>query len=401
MPYHPRILHRSVNARSSRVSSHSIISLSFEAPVMLKRGYGYFFYLGPLQGLGSYYHDHRDAWAHDCKKSSGHSVDCAEVDGRSNYTPPIILSEECANNATLITIPLPQIDSGIRYGLKTSLPDMIVDVLANTAIAPDSLDDGFLFTFTSNTGLSITAHSLAEAPRVFARLLQPADVHRAPLSEPIVVQYSSAGFLPTAVPVQLRRQFGETVLKQAVGQSCVRLARDEAADTTTVTIEVARCLRALQPLTNYEVFIPSTAWKGSTAESPSSFLFSFFTRDGGRDSAVVTNRVRFSGSAECHGGGGTQERAGCSEVRSARARGRGKGACRDRRPEEPRTGVPHAGRVRGGRVHRGGRPLRGLGESDALLVLPLCDLPPALGGRGAADHAGRKRDRGQRVFFND
>ncbi|KAK8831631.1 hypothetical protein WA577_004946, partial [Blastocystis sp. JDR] len=63
------------------------------------------------------------------------------------------------------------------------------------------------------------------------------------------------------------------------GQSCVRLARDEAADTTTVTIEVARCLRALQPLTNYEVFIPSTAWKGSTAESPSSFLFSFFTRD--------------------------------------------------------------------------------------------------------------------------
>ena len=61
MPYHPRILHRSVNARSSRVSSHSIISLSFEAPVMLKRGYGYFFYLVPLQGLGSYYHDHRDA----------------------------------------------------------------------------------------------------------------------------------------------------------------------------------------------------------------------------------------------------------------------------------------------------------------------------------------------------
>ncbi|KAK8831630.1 hypothetical protein WA577_004945, partial [Blastocystis sp. JDR] len=151
VPYHPRILHRSVNARSSRVSSHSIISLSFEAPVMLKRGYGYFFYLVPLQGLGSYYHDHRDAWARDCKKSSGHSVDCAEVDGRSNYTPPIILSEECANNATLITIPLPQIDSGIRYGLKTSLPDMIVDVLANTAIAPDSLDDGFLFTFTSNT----------------------------------------------------------------------------------------------------------------------------------------------------------------------------------------------------------------------------------------------------------
>lgn len=153
--YHPRIIHRTVNTRSLLVSSHSIISLNFEAPVVLKRGYGYFFYLVPLQGLGSYYHDHHETWERECKKSSGHSVDCAEVDGQSNYTPPIILPEECSNNATLITVPLPQLDSNIRYGLKTSLPDMIVDAFSNTAIADDSLDNGFLYTFTSNTGLLV------------------------------------------------------------------------------------------------------------------------------------------------------------------------------------------------------------------------------------------------------
>ena len=109
----------------------------------------------PLQGLGSYYHDHHETWERECKKSSGHSVDCAEVDGQSNYTPPIILPEECSNNATLITVPLPQLDSNIRYGLKTSLPDMIVDAFSNTAIADDSLDNGFLYTFTSNTGLLV------------------------------------------------------------------------------------------------------------------------------------------------------------------------------------------------------------------------------------------------------
>ena len=134
-------------------------------------------------------------------------------------------------------------------------------------------------------------------------------MHFAPLSEPIVVQYSSAGFLPTAVPIQLRRQFGETALEQAVGQDCVALTRDEEDDTTTVTIDVAHCLRALLPLTNYEVFIPSTVWKGSTAESPSSFLFSFCTRDGGCDSVVIMSRVHFSPSVALHNGGNPQARA--------------------------------------------------------------------------------------------
>lgn len=170
MPYHPRLIHRAANSQVNAVTSHSVVTLTFEAPVLLKRGYGYYFYLVPIRGLGSYYHDHSHQWElkeekglkekekeelkeeEELKAEREEHKHTAWTDGESLYTPPVILSEECTVNATVLTIPLPQLDSSIQYGLKMSLPGMVVDALANTALLEQEYDNGYLFRFTSSTG---------------------------------------------------------------------------------------------------------------------------------------------------------------------------------------------------------------------------------------------------------
>ena len=62
MSYHPRLIHRAANSQVNAVTSHSVVTLTVEAPVLLKRGYGYYFYLVPIRGLGSYFHDHSHQW---------------------------------------------------------------------------------------------------------------------------------------------------------------------------------------------------------------------------------------------------------------------------------------------------------------------------------------------------
>ena len=184
------------------MTSHSVVTLTFEAPVLLKRGYGYYFYLVPIRGLGSYFHDHSHQWEvkgeneelkeelkgeekeeskelkeesrelkgelkgekeelkgekeelKELKEEREEHKHTASTDGESLYTPPVILSEECTVNATVLTIPLPQLDSSIQYGLKMSLPGMVVDALANTALLEQEYDNGYLFRFTSSTGES-------------------------------------------------------------------------------------------------------------------------------------------------------------------------------------------------------------------------------------------------------
>ena len=179
--YHPRLIHRAANSQVNAVTSHSVVTLTFEAPVLLKRGYGYYFYLVPIRGLGSYFHDHSHQWEmkgeekglkeelkgeekEESKESKEERKELkaereehkhtAWTDGESLYTPPVILSEECTVNATVLTIPLPQLDSSIQYGLKMSLPGMVVDALANTALLEQEYDNGYLFRFTSSTGES-------------------------------------------------------------------------------------------------------------------------------------------------------------------------------------------------------------------------------------------------------
>lgn len=181
MSYHPRLIHRAANSQVNAVTSHSVVTLTFEAPVLLKRGYGYYFYLVPIRGLGSYFHDHSHQWEmkgeekglkeelkgeekEESKESKEERKELKEereehkhtawTDGESLYTPPVILSEECTVNATVLTIPLPQLDSSIQYGLKMSLPGMVVDALANTALLEQEYDNGYLFRFTSSTGES-------------------------------------------------------------------------------------------------------------------------------------------------------------------------------------------------------------------------------------------------------
>ena len=161
MPYHPRLIHRAASSQVNAVTSHSVVTLTFEAPVLLKRGYGYYFYLVPIRGLGSYFHDHSHQWEmkgeskeKESKEEREERKHTAWTDGESLYTPPVILSEECTVNATVLTIPLPQLDSSIQYGLKMSLPGMVVDALANTALLEQEYDNGYLFRFTSSTGES-------------------------------------------------------------------------------------------------------------------------------------------------------------------------------------------------------------------------------------------------------
>lgn len=164
MSYHPRLIHRASNTQVNAVTSHSVVTLTFEAPVLLKRGYGYYFYLVPIRGLGSYYHDHSRQWEEEkeeelkewkeLKAEREEPRHTAWTDEESLYTPPVILSEECTVNVTVLTIPLPQLDSSIQYGLKMSLPGMVVDALANTPLLEQEYDSGYLFRFTSSTGES-------------------------------------------------------------------------------------------------------------------------------------------------------------------------------------------------------------------------------------------------------
>ena len=213
------------------------------------------------------------------------------------YDPLSIRPEDCWIDPFSIRCPLPQLDSRIRYGLRPSLPDMIVDSLSGHALPPSQLSRGkYLLEFTAVASTFHVSTFPLGAPRITAQLLRPADIAAAPLTADLVVRYSRGDFAPTDVPLLLARSFGGVVLRARLGDACAILS-SEPSGALSVTIPVGKCLTALEPDTNYEVIIPAGCWSHGSKESPSSARFAFHTVDckaGGGDETQRASRRHYS-----------------------------------------------------------------------------------------------------------
>ena len=190
-----------------------------------------------------------------------------------------IRPEDCWIDAFSVRCPLPQLDSRIRYGLRASLPDMIVDALSGHVLPPHQLSRGkYLLEFTAVASRFHGSTFPLGAPRITAQLLRPADLAAASLTADLVIRYSRGDFAPTETPLLLARSFGGVVLRARLGDTCAILS-SEPSGALLVTIPVGKCLTALEPDTNYDVIIPAGCWSHGSKESPSSVRFAFHTAD--------------------------------------------------------------------------------------------------------------------------
>lgn len=101
-------------------------------------------------------------------------------------------------------LPLPQLESQLPYGVRMSLPDMIIDQRARTELEATDLEQGrYLYTFISMTS----------SERVFASLIQHYQSWNASLDTLLEVRYSGQGFVTSNGSIILRLSLEELVFR--------------------------------------------------------------------------------------------------------------------------------------------------------------------------------------------
>lgn len=253
------------------VYSHANMTLTFGSNYRLKVSDSYYFIIEPIEGLGSIFNPKSKEFTDECvyDVTDQSQIICEGYTNTFRYEPLIVYSRECIQNKTKLIIPLPQLDSRIHYGIRTSLPDMLTDTLSNQSFNKRSLYYGRYFMhFTSMTS----------SPIIYSKLIRPESRKNVSLTDDIEVRFSGNGFGPSSHPMILQRVFGDVLIKEPLDRNCSRLVVSE--NSTTLLILISQCVGSLEPNTNYELFISSLCWSRNSKESPNSVFYRFKTLSG-------------------------------------------------------------------------------------------------------------------------
>ena len=242
------------------------LTLTFSSPVVMKQGLAYYFLVEPLDGPSSL-SQRPAAYVSRCPYDNATDVLCEGLRSTYRYPNIRVSSEECFVSNARVTIPLPQLESHVHYGVRMSLTDMIVDAVAGTDVDANTLEKGrYLYSFVS----------VMAPPRVFASLVTPFERWNVPLNASFEVRFSSRDLVAGNGTLLLRPAFGGAMQELSLNSSAVGLRLEDNA--TVVRIRPTKLLADM----TYELILPATLWKHGLREAPGSERFFFRTTDGSR-----------------------------------------------------------------------------------------------------------------------
>lgn len=249
------------------VYSHATLILVFATEFDLKISDDYYFIVEPIEQLGASFPYKSKEFVNACQyEGMENEPICEGSKSTFSYEPLIVYSWELVQNKTKLSIPLPQLDSNIHYGIRPSLPDMIVDARSSQSFNQSTLFYGKYIThFTSKASL----------PLIYHKLLQPTSQTQMPLDEDIVIFFSSTGFIPSSHPFKFQRIFGDVLMEEPLNRECSLFEISETG--TRITLLISKCIGHLDPSTNYELIIPSQSWSRSRKDSPNTLHYIFRT----------------------------------------------------------------------------------------------------------------------------
>ncbi len=266
--YHPRIIATVPPPHYEGVYSHANLTLTFSTTIHLHRGLQYYFVLEPLDRFTPYLTQRPEAFREPCPYTDASGLTCEGYEDTYRYSISRIRSEDCIVDGARLILPLPQLESQLPYGVRMSLPDMIIDQRARTELEATDLEQGrYLYTFISMTS----------SERVFASLIQPYQSWNASLDTLLEVRYSGQGFVTSNGSIILRPIFGGVGVSIPINSAGVSVRRDQET-FTTVLIQPQRYMK-LEPCMTYELYLPANLWKHQMKESPGIERFFFRTVD--------------------------------------------------------------------------------------------------------------------------